>query len=143
MRFVDSYAQRFQRRISALVESQKFAGDDADLNRVAGDAGRIRSSAKFRAAGAEDFEFVIVERATEHCDVIHAVAVQAVGDDLYYLAARQLFGDGSEVERVAVGCVAARERERADRVDEIAAGGVNVLRRNGNRNWHQELPERN
>jgi hypothetical protein len=112
---------------------QQLAGGDGDLHGVAGDAGGISAGAQLRAAAGERFELPVVQRRTGHRHVIAGVAVLAVGENLDDLIARQFVGDSGEVERVAASRVISGKRQRADGIEQVAAGAVNVvgLKRDG------------
>src|SRR6266851_5728203 len=105
---------------------QQLAGGDGDLHYVGGHAGGIGAGGDFRAAAVEGFKLPVVQRGAGDGHVVAGVAVLAVGEDLDELRAGQLVDDLREIQRVAASGVIPRKGERADGVEQIAAGAVDV-----------------
>src|SRR5262249_21372636 len=109
--------------------------DDVAIDECAG----IRDRSELRASATEGFQLPIVEGASLHRDVVARRAVLAVDEDLDDLRTGELVVDGGEVEGVTAGHVAATERQRADGVEQVVAGAVDVGRREIDGDGHLKI----
>src|SRR5882762_683818 len=120
---------------------KQLAGGDGELDDVGGHTGGVSARSNFRAAAGECLELPAVQGASGDGHVVAAVAILAFDERLDDLCGGQLVRDLREIERIAAGRIISRKRQRSNRVNKIARRRIDVQRRKGNRDGHNELLE--